>query len=554
MRKTKILGTTALLIATTITGTLIYNNGNQITQPAITIINGQEQQIEPTEWLQQQAQIEYSYEPPENVQTPAVTFQDLGYFASETTIVGPWRGKYEQTTIEYQPIIPISLNEHADAQNINRSEPTIDQNWDIQPGTASQLYTWNHLPWENTIQYNVQIGEQPSTQPHEEFKSLYLGTQNGWRIDLKNEQGETIRWFDPGEIAPYLQYNRETLTLEIDEQIKNELENKLTSFVTTGQLARFEIATTEDGREPLIENGQLVVLNQLQTRSGGSEPVLEEVWTDLQETITTQTENVTVVNREVENLEQISIEDVEELTVKLAESRTNVTGSSNRVNNVSRALSETGLTGVIVFPGECACLNQIVGPRTTEGGYLPAPFISNGELVPSVGGGVSNVATLLTQSGFIAGFDLINDPKYADTIVGQRIRLGHSIEIGTYQNNYLFGYGLDGEYDTGRGGRFLEDTVNVSGGDIGSSGSFESGWINTGNTPVLLIGYADSAFGLSLWSSEQSRFGVYEGNSVSRSGNCRHWTINRTVYDLDNEPLFSDSYNGTYRDSGALTC
>lgn len=52
-------------------------------------------------------------------------------------------------------------------------------------------------------------------------------------------------------------------------------------------------------------------------------------------------------------------------------------------------------------------MNQALGPRTRARGFVPAPMISGGQLVDSVGGGISQIATTLYNAAFFAGLRLV---------------------------------------------------------------------------------------------------------------------------------------------------
>ena len=63
------------------------------------------------------------------------------------------------------------------------------------------------------------------------------------------------------------------------------------------------------------------------------------------------------------------------------------------------------LQGAIIEPGESLSLNEYVGRRTTEKGFVPAGTIVNGHLVDSVGGGISQFATTIFNASFFAGLE-----------------------------------------------------------------------------------------------------------------------------------------------------
>lgn len=87
--------------------------------------------------------------------------------------------------------------------------------------------------------------------------------------------------------------------------------------------------------------------------------------------------------------------------------------SSNtpRVANIN--LLAKDLDGTIVAPGKVFSFNETIGPRTAEKGYKEAPAIVQGELVPSVGGGVCQVATTLFNAIFFAGYPIASRQNHS---------------------------------------------------------------------------------------------------------------------------------------------
>ena len=65
------------------------------------------------------------------------------------------------------------------------------------------------------------------------------------------------------------------------------------------------------------------------------------------------------------------------------------------------------LDGTLVRPGETFSVNQLVGPRTLKNGFRPAPTIEDGDMVDTVGGGVSQFATTLFNALFYGGYDIL---------------------------------------------------------------------------------------------------------------------------------------------------
>ena len=76
---------------------------------------------------------------------------------------------------------------------------------------------------------------------------------------------------------------------------------------------------------------------------------------------------------------------------------------ADRVNNI-QLMADT-IDGAIVLPGETFSLNEFVGERTIEKGYVPAGTIIAGELKDTVGGGVSQFATTFYNAVFWGGYE-----------------------------------------------------------------------------------------------------------------------------------------------------
>lgn len=76
-----------------------------------------------------------------------------------------------------------------------------------------------------------------------------------------------------------------------------------------------------------------------------------------------------------------------------------------RVRNIHRIADI--VDQIIVRPGETFSLNQLVGRRTPERGFVPAPAIFAGKFVDEVGGGVSQFATTFFNAVFFGGYDII---------------------------------------------------------------------------------------------------------------------------------------------------
>jgi VanW like protein/Putative peptidoglycan binding domain len=83
-----------------------------------------------------------------------------------------------------------------------------------------------------------------------------------------------------------------------------------------------------------------------------------------------------------------------------------------RVVNIRRASAV--IDGTILRPGATFSMNRALGERTLAKGYVPAPQIGAGNsFVDSVGGGISQVATMLYNGAFFAGLELVEHQPHS---------------------------------------------------------------------------------------------------------------------------------------------
>ena len=105
-----------------------------------------------------------------------------------------------------------------------------------------------------------------------------------------------------------------------------------------------------------------------------------------------------------------------------------------RVENIHRAADL--VDGTIVEPGETFSLNDAIGPRTIEGGFVAAPAISDGEFVEEVGGGISQLATTFFNAIFFGGYDFLEYQAHSYYI--SRYPVGREATISTPAPDLVF--------------------------------------------------------------------------------------------------------------------
>jgi vancomycin resistance protein YoaR len=105
-----------------------------------------------------------------------------------------------------------------------------------------------------------------------------------------------------------------------------------------------------------------------------------------------------------------------------------------RVDNIHRIADI--LDGTVVEPGQTVSVNALVGPRTTKGGFVPAPAIEEGEIVDSIGGGVSQFATTSFNALFHGGYEIIE--RQPHTFWFPRYPMGHEATLSWPKPDIIF--------------------------------------------------------------------------------------------------------------------
>jgi vancomycin resistance protein YoaR len=105
-----------------------------------------------------------------------------------------------------------------------------------------------------------------------------------------------------------------------------------------------------------------------------------------------------------------------------------------RVDNIHRIADI--LDGMVVEPGQTVSLNALVGPRTLKNGFVPAPTIEEGEIVDSIGGGVSQFATTFFNALFHGGYEIIE--RQPHTFWFPRYPMGHEATLSWPKPDIIF--------------------------------------------------------------------------------------------------------------------
>ena len=183
----------------------------------------------------------------------------------------------------------------------------------------------------------------------------------------------------------------------------------------------------------------------------------------------------------------------------------------SRVRNIQRMADI--VRGVYLVPGETLSVNEYVGPRTVENGFVAAGAIRSGHLIQEVGGGVSQFATTIFNAAFFAGLD-INEYR------------SHSL----YFSRYPYG---------------REATISNPAPDLVMT--------NTTAYPVLIwTSYTDTSITVSMFSTKNVEVAEIDQRSSSR-GACTHVETDRQRTYPDGRVVV-DTFIADYRPADGIDC
>jgi vancomycin resistance protein YoaR len=182
-----------------------------------------------------------------------------------------------------------------------------------------------------------------------------------------------------------------------------------------------------------------------------------------------------------------------------------------RVTNIHRIADI--VDGTLVLPGHEFSMNDVVGPRTLEKGFVVAGAIRDGKHVDEVGGGVSQFATTTFNAAYFCGLDITAYQAHSEYFPryprGREATMGYPAPNLSFINDTPFG--------------ILVDTS-----------------------------YTDTSVTVTMWSSPYAT-GEQVGISESSSGACTNVTTTRRITYPD-KPAATDTFAATYRPGPDQSC
>jgi len=103
------------------------------------------------------------------------------------------------------------------------------------------------------------------------------------------------------------------------------------------------------------------------------------------------------------------------------------------------ALAADRLAGTVLKPGEIFSQNKLLGPYTKARGYRDGPMFAGNKIIPSEGGGVCKIASVLYNVAILANLEIIERYPHSLTVPyvpsGQDATVAYGIYDFRFRNN-----------------------------------------------------------------------------------------------------------------------
>ncbi|SDJ86352.1 Vancomycin resistance protein YoaR, contains peptidoglycan-binding and VanW domains [Sediminibacillus albus] len=110
--------------------------------------------------------------------------------------------------------------------------------------------------------------------------------------------------------------------------------------------------------------------------------------------------------------------------------------SNNKERSQNIVLAAQAINNHVVFPRETFSFNGVVGKRTEEKGYQPAPVIVKGELAEDIGGGICQVSSTLYNAVDQAGVKIVE--RYSHSRSVPYVPPGRDATVSWYGPDFSF--------------------------------------------------------------------------------------------------------------------
>jgi vancomycin resistance protein YoaR len=110
--------------------------------------------------------------------------------------------------------------------------------------------------------------------------------------------------------------------------------------------------------------------------------------------------------------------------------------ASNKERSFNIQLAANAINNHVVFPGQTFSFNKVVGKRTEQKGYLPAPIIVKGELSEGIGGGICQVSSTLFNAVDNSGLKIVQ--RYSHSKSVRYVPQGRDATVSWYGPDFRF--------------------------------------------------------------------------------------------------------------------
>ncbi len=343
--------------------------------------------------------------------------------------------------------------------------------------------------------------EIPSPILFGEAESLVAGIKNRVAAGIIVTIGDTARWVPPKPLYSWMSTTSERghLELEFDGSEALQYVESLFADVWVGDLEpTFDVVDDRPVFADLRDTRTVCCASTIV-------PMLEAV------VLGDTPQPIEAPLRPPSNDESLLVARKLGVTDLVGEFTTEHACCQTRVTNIHRIADI--IRGYVIAPDEVFSVNEYVGRRTRDNGFVSAGVIQSGRFDDAVGGGISQFATTLFNAAFFAGLDI---PEYQS----------HSIYISRYP------YGR-------------EATVSFPVPDL----------VIHNTTPyhvLIWTSYTDTSITVQMYSTPHTAV-AQTGQAVSSLGACtRVETFRERVY--PDGQVVADSVFATYRPGEGLDC
>lgn len=307
--------------------------------------------------------------------------EQLTYDPTEGSVV------YEAESMDYsEPIDGFTVDSEQLSNDL--SDAWLGTETELAAPGEAVAPTVSQQQWDTFVEDTAQpLVADAYTVTADDATAQLTPAQLGDAAEVRVEEG------DDGD-APVLSLDDEALT--------DALSDNSDEFESTNQDASVELTGSAGSASPEVVPGS-------SGRGVDGEQVVDEILSDLRGE---QTRSISVELHEVEP--EITTEEAEAWDVNhvVAEYATPYPASDGpRTANLQ--LGAQRVNGTVVMPGDEFNLNALLAPITAANGYQSSGVVESGVTTEALGGGLSQIATMAYNAGFLGGMDIVEHKPHS---------------------------------------------------------------------------------------------------------------------------------------------